>query len=50
MVTDCLPAFTATKEVPINLPLVAGSAPNWRAKSPDFGFSILMTSAPNNAN
>src|SRR3984893_11195256 len=50
MVTDCLPAFTATKEVPINSFDQAGSAPSWRARSPVPGCSILMISAPRSAN
>ena len=46
MATDCLPAFTATKDSPIRRSAIAGSAPSRRARSPPFGFSTLITSAP----
>jgi len=45
MVTDCC-GVTATKEVPSIFPLCRIGR-KWRAKSPDLGFSILMTPRPN---
>src|ERR1700730_3397736 len=50
IVTDCLPAFTATNDAPINFAVATGSAPSLRAKSPYSGCSILITSAPSSTN